>query len=142
MRTLVFLPVFFCIFLAACVPVPMKLRTRVKPITGEELGAEPDISVIHTGVTTRAEVLQQFVAFDTGWRTGNLFVGRWLVSGFSSDVDNANRVWGGKNLVVEFDEKDVVLRYRILSDIEFLNTDIFMLLKSEKELLGFQQHSC
>jgi hypothetical protein len=100
----------------------MKLVTRVRPVTGEELRAEPDTSVIKVGVTTRSEILQWFATFDTGWKGERLFLGRWLRSSFSANVADENqRVWGGRNLLVEVDEKGTVLRYQVLDDQKFLD---------------------
>jgi hypothetical protein len=120
--SLVFFLVLFCSFLTACVPIPMKVVTRVRPVSGEELRAEPDTSVIKVGVTTRSEILQSFAAFDTGWKGERLFLGRWLRSAFSANVADENqRVWGGRNLLVEFNEKGTVLRYQVLNDQKFLD---------------------
>lgn len=135
-RAVVILALFACILITACVVPPMKMPTRVRPVIGDELGAEPDTAVIHPGVTTRAEILHQFASFDTGWKGERLFLGRWLRSGFSN---NAERYWHGKNLVVEFDEKGIVIRYRVLSDKEFLDGEDSWLLTSEKDQPGFQQ---
>jgi len=114
----VLLTLFLCILSTNCYP-PMKVHTRVKPVTGtgEDLRAAPDTNVIHPGVTTRTDVLRQFAAFDTGWRGERLFLGRWLYSGM---VGNGGRWWAGKILAVEFDEKGLVTRYRVLSDDDFL----------------------
>jgi hypothetical protein len=100
----------------------MKAPLRVKPVTGtgEDLRAGPDTNVIHPGVTTRAEIFRQFAAFDTGWKGERLFLGRWLYSGM---VGNGGRWWAGKMLAVEFDEKGVVTRYRVLSDNDFLRNE-------------------
>ena len=113
---LVPLAVVLCILSTNCYP-PMKVPTRVKPVTGGDLASAPDTSVIKVGLTTRAEISRQFAAFDTGWRGERLFLGRWLYSGM---VGNGGRWWGGKILAVEFDEKGVVTRYRVLSDNDFL----------------------
>jgi hypothetical protein len=120
-RALVVLPFFLSILLTACYP-PMKAPLRVKPVegTGEDLRAEPDTNVIHPGVTTQAEIVSQFAAFDTGWKGERLFLGRWLYSGM---VGNGGRWWAGKMLAVEFDEKRVVTRYRVLSDNDFLRDE-------------------
>ena len=140
MRAFVVLPLSLCLLLTACVPVPMKMRTRVTPVTGEELGGEPDTSVIQPGVTTQSEILHEFADFDTGWKGERLFLGRWLRSGFSANVNASNgRLWEGKNLVVEFDEKGAVIRYQVLSDQKFLNVENSGVLASEKDLPGFQQ---
>jgi len=120
-RALVVLPFFLSILLTACYP-PMKAPQRVKPVagTGEDLRAGPDTNVIYPGVTTRAEIVRQFAAFDTGWKGERLFLGRWLYSGM---VGNGGRWWTGKMLAVEFDENGVVTRCRVLSDNDFLRDE-------------------
>jgi hypothetical protein len=117
----------------------MKVSLRVKPVTGDDLMAEPDASVIHPGVTTRAEVLHQFAAFDAGWKGEQLFLGRWLRSGLTEDIGTDWRRWEGKNLVVKFDEKGMVIRYEVLSDTQFLDNKVSDLLTSETDLSGFPQ---
>ena len=113
---------------------------RVRTVTGIDVGADPDATVIDEGVTTRAEVLRQFANFDTGWKGEQLFLGRWLRSGFSADfADDGNRRWDGRNLVVNFDETGAVTRYRVLSDAELHNSENPGLLTAEKHLPEFQQ---
>jgi len=120
-RLLAILPVFICVFLTGCIPI--KVATQVKPVTGAILESEPDTSVIRVGVTTRAEITQQFAAFDTGWKGERLFLGRWLRSGMGvAPMPHTDRSWRGHNLVVEFDEKGAVTRYQVLSDKEFVDT--------------------
>ena len=112
------------IFLVACYP-PMKAPLRVSPVMGPQQKSEPDTSVIKPGVTTRNEILQQFAAFDTGWKGKRLFLGRWLHSGM---VLNGGRLWAGKIVAIEFDQKGVVTRYQVFSDDEFLHgQDSFLL---------------
>jgi len=60
MRLLAVLLVFICIFLTGCLPI--NFATKVEPVTGAILKSEPDTSVIRVGVTTRAEITQQFAA--------------------------------------------------------------------------------
>jgi len=114
----------------------MKAPLRVKPLTGQELRAEPDTSVIHPGVTTRAEIIRLFAAFDTGWKGEQLFLGRWIRSGF---VMNGGRNWGGEILAVEFDGKGIVNRYHMFSDREFLGREDSFLLPSANSEPGDQQ---
>ena len=131
------LAILLCILCANCYP-PMKAPLRVKPVTGQELNAEPDTSVIQPGVTTRAEIVHQFAAFDTGWKGEQLFLGRWLRSGF---VMNGGRNWGGQMLAVEFDGKGIVNRYHVFSDNEFLRAEDSFLLTSASIQSGDQQLS-
>jgi hypothetical protein len=138
MRAIVALPFCLCILLTACA-IPMKVSLRVKPVTGEDLMAEPDTSAIHPGVTTRAEILHQFAAFDAGWIGERLFLGRWLRSGLTEDMGTDWRRWEGKNLVVEFDEKDTVIRYEVLSDKQFLDNKDSGLLTSKRNSSEFRQ---
>jgi len=120
------LAVLLCILCTNCYP-PMKAPLRVKPVSGQEVKREPDPSVIQPGVTTRAEIVREFAAFDTGWKAEQLFLGRWLRSGF---VMNGGRDWGGQILAVEFDGKGIVDRYHVFSDNEFLRGEDSFLLTS------------
>jgi hypothetical protein len=134
-RLLAVLPVFICIFLTGCLPI--NFGPHVKPVTRAILESEPDTSVIRVGVTTRAEITQQFAAFDTGWKGERLFLGRWLRSGVW--VEPLYGPWGhGHNLVVEFDEKGTVTRYQVLSDQEFVDA-LPSLLSGEEHLSELQQ---
>jgi hypothetical protein len=133
-RLLAVLFCFICIFLTGCLPI--NFGPKAKPVRGAILELEPDTSVIRVGVTTRAEITQQFAAFDTGWKGERLFLGRWLRSG----------VWvaplygssPGHNLVVEFDEKGTVTRCQVLSDQEFVDA-LPTLLSAEGHLSELQQ---
>lgn len=125
------------VFLVACYP-PMKAPLRVRPVTGPELKSEPDTSLIQPSVTTRAEILRRFAAFDAGWTGKRLFLARWLRSGF---VMNGGRNWDGQILAVEFDEKEVVKRYQVLSDNEFLRGEDSFLLTSANTEPGNEQPS-
>jgi hypothetical protein len=138
MRALVGLPPCLCILLTACA-IPMKVSLRVKPVTGEDLTSEPDTSLIRPGVTTRAEILHQFAAFDAGWKGERLFLGRWLRSGLTEDIGTDWRRWEGKNLVIEFDDKGTVIRHQVLSDKKFLDYKESGLLTSDRNLSGFRQ---
>jgi hypothetical protein len=132
------LPVFICIFLTACV-IPIKVATRVRPVTGGTVESEPDTSVIRVGVTTRAEIIQQFGAFDTGWKGDRFFLGRWLRSGVGiAPTPHTDRWWAPHNLVVEFDEKGTVTRYQVLSDKKLLD-ELPTLLSAERHPSEFQQ---
>jgi hypothetical protein len=136
-RLLAILPVFICIFLAGCIPI--KVATQVKPVTGGTLESEPDTSVIRVGVTTRAEITQQFGAFDTGWKGERLFLGRWLRSGSWEIAGAPKREAVPHNLVVEFDEKGTVTRYQVLlSNKQFLD-ELPRLLSAERHPSEFQQ---
>lgn len=133
-RLLAVLLVFICIFLTGCLPI--NFATKVEPVTGAILKSEPDTSVIRVGVTTRAEITQQFAAFDTGWKGERLFLGRWLRSRVW--VAPLYGSWPGHNLVVEFDEKGTVTRYQVLSDQEFVDA-LPTLLSAEGHLSELQQ---
>jgi hypothetical protein len=136
-RLIVMLPFFICIFLTGCIPI--KVATQVKPVTGEIRESEPDTSVIRVGLTTRAEILQQFAAFDTGWKGERLFLGRWLRSGAGvAPKPHTDRWWAAHNLVVEFDEKSAVTRYQVLSDKEFVGA-LPTFLSAERDLSEFQR---
>ncbi len=97
--------VVFCFTLMACmVPHPMTKRTEG---TGKaELASQPDISQIHAGLKSRAEVLERFGSVKA-WVSGRLFLGRWTLSymGISGD-----RLWVARNLLIQFDDAGIVQR--------------------------------
>jgi hypothetical protein len=142
MRLVVTLPVSLSIFFTACVPV--KVPKQVQPVRGENLKWIPETSAIQVGVTTRAEIIQQFGAFDTGWKGEHLFLGRWLQSGgiavigMYSDFNYGGGGWAAHDLVVEFDERGAVTKYQILSDKQFLD-QLPRLLSIAGHLPEFQQ---
>jgi hypothetical protein len=144
-RSVAILPVFVCIFLTSCVPIvaPPRVMPRVMQPTAGKMNAVPDPSMIRAGVTTRAEIIQQFGAFDTGWKGDRLFLGRWLSSrriviyGVLGGSD-VGTTWVPHDLVVEFDEKSIVIRYQVLSDKRFLE-ELPRLLSTEKPVPDFQQ---
>lgn len=140
---LAMLSVCFCMFFTGC----NVMRLRVITLAGTDLNAEPNTSTIEAGVTTRAEVAQQFILFDTGWKGERLFFGRWLESGFtvsparwggSSPCSGPDRTWTGRNLVVEFDEQGRVISYQVLSDKELL-VQLPGLLSAEEHLPELRQ---
>jgi len=130
MRALVMLFVCFCVFLAGC---EVLLRTSVVTPNGPDTEAEPNTSTIQAGVTTRAEIIQQFTDIDSGWNGKRVFFGRWLRSGATvippggqgrpgcDYQGRAVRAWTARNLAVEFNEQGKVVRYQVLSDTEFLD---------------------
>lgn len=129
--------VFVGVSLIGCLPIRVALQ--VKPLTGPILESEPDTSVIRIGVTTRAEVSQEFKAFDTGWSGDRLFLGRWLRSVFGvAPTPRTDRSWYARNLVVEFDERGAVTRFGVLSDGQFIDV-LPGLIIAQGPLRGFEK---
>ena len=111
----------------ACV-APMRVPTHTQGPAGQHVIA--DLSFLHVGSTTRAEVEQQMGWADAKVQNDRLFLGRWrdskwvvawVVAGGGPDAGGGGfggtpRVWHTHNLIVEFDEKGVVAKYHVFSD--------------------------
>jgi len=117
-----------CATLLGCIgatPLPKRMRTP----TGTEI-KDIDLSFIHLGQTTRAEVKEKLKLIDTGYQGDQFFLGRWsssnwggwiiLVGMCCEAVGGGGRVWKSGNLLVEFDEAGVVKRSEPFSDSKVL----------------------
>jgi hypothetical protein len=102
-----------CAVFTACIgatPSPKRTRTA----TGTET---KDISFIHPGQTTRAEVKEKLKLIDTGYEGEHFFLGRWssstwggwfVLAGYYNGVAGGGRVWKSGNLLVQFDAAGLV----------------------------------
>ena len=113
-----------CATLSGCIgatPLPRRTRTPA----GTEV-KNIDLSFIHPGQTTRAEVKEKLKLIDTGYEGDRFFLGRWsssswggwiVLAGMCCDaMGGGGRVWKSGNLLVEFDEAEVVKRSDAFSD--------------------------
>ena len=116
-----------CAFLGllwlGCLAAPMRVPTHTQGPSGKH--ANTDLSFLHVGSTTRAEVLQQLGWADSKLKNDRLFLARWrdskwvvawAVGGGYSGTRGAPRLWHTHNLTVEFDEKDLVTAYHVVGD--------------------------
>jgi len=109
-----------CAVLFGCIgATPLPKRTRTP--TGTE-AKDIDVSFIHPGQTTRAEVKEKLKLIDTGYEGEHFFLGRWssstsgawaIVLGLPGAV---GRIWKSGNLLVEFDDAGVVKRFEPFDD--------------------------
>lgn len=118
-----------CACCSGCITVPVRVPTKtigVSGVTGKKL----DLTFIKAGATTREEIVQKLGWVDTGVRD-DLFVGRWAesswgvawaVAGGYRSAGGWNRAWTIHNLVVELNDKGVVLQSLLLPDKDILRT--------------------
>jgi hypothetical protein len=111
---------FSCLLWLGCLAAPMRVPTHTQGPAGKHASA--DLSFLRVGATSRTEVLQQLGWADTGLKNDRLFLGRWMSSKWAAVTavygggGSADRIWHTHNLIIEFDEKGVVSRYRLFSD--------------------------
>lgn len=90
-----------------------------------------DMSFVHAGTTTRAEVLSKLSSVNTGYDDAHLFWARWATSnwgygwmviapatngGGGSGAGDAKRVWHVHNLLIAFDEHGIVQTKQSIDD--------------------------
>ena len=111
-----------------CLMLPLRAPTR----TNGNSGAMQKINLdfIQSGKTTRDEVTAKLGSTDTGIRDKQLFVGRWasskwgvlwVVGGGYSAAGGWNRGWARHNVLIAFDENNVVQQFRQFSDDELVS---------------------
>jgi len=106
-----------CATLLGCA-TPLHKRTRTPEGT---VVKDIDLSFLHPGQTTRAEVKDKLKLIDTGYQGDHFFVGRWSSSTWAAWVAKfAGRVWKSGNLLVEFDDAGVVKRFEPFDDAKAL----------------------
>ena len=108
--------IVLCGVLAACVPIPHPMTKRTRGTGDTELAAEPELSGINARVTSRAEVLERFAPVKA-WVSERLFLGRWKHSGMGTSGD---RQWFVRNLLVQFDDANIVQRYVVCSNDDLI----------------------
>ena len=111
-----------------CLVLPVRAPTR----TNGNSGAMEKINLdfMQTGKTTREEVTTKLGGTDTGIKDQRLFLGRWTsskwgvlwaVGGGYSATGGWNRGWARHNVLIAFDDKDVVQQYRQFPDDELVS---------------------
>lgn len=108
---------------------PMRAPTHNYGAAGEGPNGKLSLSFIQVGKTNREEVIQKLGWTNTGLKDDRLFLGRWASSswgvysmaGMGTEVaEDWNRHWGAHNMLIEFDEKGLVRKYRIVPDSELI----------------------
>lgn len=113
-----------CCLLLGCIgATPLPKRTRTP--SGTEV-KNVDLSFIHPGQTSRAEVQAKLRIIDTGYEGDHYFLGRWSSSTWGGWIVgtgtccgtevSGGRVWKTGNLLVEFDDQGIVKTVEPFSD--------------------------
>ncbi len=118
-----------CATLMGCIgatPLPKRTRTPAGPEV-----KNVDLTFIHPGQTTRAEVQEKLKLIDSGYRGDHYFLGRWssstwggwvVLAGYTGAIANGGRAWKSGNLLVEFDEAGIVKRFEPFDDSRAIHT--------------------
>lgn len=112
-----------CVTLLGCL-VATRLPKRTNTPEGTEV-KNIDLSFLHSGQTTRAEVQERLKLIDTGYQGDHFFLGRWSSSVWGAWVfllwsGEGGRVWKSGNLLVEFDDAGIVKRFEPFDDAKAL----------------------
>jgi hypothetical protein len=119
-----------CAFWAGCIAVPLRVPTKTISVSGAT-GKAIHLEFLKAGTTTREEVGQNLGWIDTGVNDDRLFVGRWAQSSWGvawaagggySATGGWSRSWKTHNLIVDFDENDLVQRMWLVPDKDVINT--------------------
>jgi hypothetical protein len=116
---------FCALFLSACAIVPVKTTTAIKDPAGQKTRLPAETLI--PGETTRDQVEARYKAFAVNSGMPSLFWGRfqkssWAVvaSGFFGVLADAQRVWGGYNLLASFDANGTLKSFETIPDKELL----------------------
>ncbi len=106
-----------------CLVVPVRAPTRTNGLAGKM--EKVSLDFVQAGKTTRQEVTEKLGETDTSVRENRLFLGRWatskwgvlwMVSGGYSAAGGWNRGWARHNVLISFDDQDIVQEFRKFSD--------------------------
>ncbi|MFI5095240.1 MAG: hypothetical protein ACHQIK_17525 [Candidatus Acidiferrales bacterium] len=112
-----------CVTLLGCLGAT-RLPKRTRTPEGTEV-KNIDLSFLHPGQTTRAEVKERLKLIDTGYQGDHFFLGRWSSSVWGAWAvglwsGGGGRVWKNGNLLVEFDDAGIVKRFEPFDDTKAL----------------------
>ncbi len=106
-----------------CLVVPVRAPTRTNGLAGKM--EKVSLDFVQAGKTTRQEVTEKLGETDTSVRENRLFLGRWatskwgvlwMVGGGYSAAGGWNRGWARHNVLISFDDQDIVQEFRKFSD--------------------------
>ena len=108
----------------------MRAPTRSSGASGEPLKGKADLAFLQTGKTSSQDVREKLAWMNTGVGDKRFFLGRWsssssgtawFVAGLPAEgVGGWNRNWRTRNVLVDFDDKDLVKKYRVFPDSELV----------------------
>jgi hypothetical protein len=111
-----------------CLVLTLRAPTRTNGSSGAM--EKINLDFIQAGKTTREEVTTKLGGTDTGIKDKQLFLGRWasskwgvlwMVAGNNSAAGGWNRGWARHNVLIAFDDKDVVQQYRQFPDEQLVS---------------------
>ncbi len=119
--SVLFLLLLILVTAASCVIVPVP-ATR-KDIGSNNLQGSTSTDFIRVGETMRTEVQEKLGWLKIGPEHPRIFWGRWItsasmVAGAAGFAAGADRMWSGRNLIVEFDANGCVNGLRAFDDPE------------------------
>lgn len=106
-----------------CLVVPVRAPTHTNGFSGKMENVNLDF--LEAGKTKRQEVAEKLGETDTGIKEDRLFVGRWAsskwgvlwaVGGGYSATGGWNRAWARHNVLIFFDDQDVVQQFHEFPD--------------------------
>jgi hypothetical protein len=116
------------LFCQGCLVLPVRAPTRTNGYSGSM--EKINLDFIQAGKTTREEVTAKLGGTDTGIEDKQIFLGRWasskwgvlwMVSDLSTNAAGGfERGWARHNVLIGFDDKDVVQQYRQFPDGELV----------------------
>jgi hypothetical protein len=110
-----------------CVVVPVRAPTRTNGLAGKM--EKVNLDFLQTGKTTRQEVTEKLGETDTTVKENRLFLGRWatskwgvlwMVAAQTGGAGGWNRGWARHNVLISFDDQDVVQQFRKFPDEELV----------------------
>lgn len=116
------------LFCQGCLVLPVRAPTRTNGYSGAT--EKINLNFIQAGKTTREEITAKLGGTDTGIKDQQLFLGRWAssnwgvlwgIAGNNTAEGGWNRGWARHNLLIAFDDKDVVKQYRQFSDEQLVS---------------------
>src|SRR5260370_29789582 len=108
-----------CFSCQGCLVRPLRAPTGTNGSSGAMEKINLDFS--QSGKTTGEEITTRLGGTDTGIKDKQLFLGRWasskwgvlwMVAGNNSAAGGWNRGWASHNVLIAFDDKDVVQQFR------------------------------
>jgi hypothetical protein len=117
-----------CFSCQGCLVLPLRAPTRTNGSSGAM--EKINLDFIQSGKTSREEITTKLGGTDTGIKDKQLFLGRWasskwgvlwMVAGNNSAAGGWNRGWSSHNVLIAFDDKDVVQQFRQFPDGELVS---------------------
>src|SRR5713226_9586132 len=112
-----------CFSCQGCLVLPLRAPTRTNGSSGAM--EKINLDFIQSGKTSREEITTKLGGTDTGIKDKQLCLGRWasskwgvlwMVAGNNTGAGGWNRAWARHNVLISFDDQDIVQEFRQLPD--------------------------